>query len=127
MIDGPAGNHQARVQCSSRDTPQRMPGSYTEPSQPSICFPAQALSTIFWCPQVFCTWSLSTPGSGRLTVVEPIPEIIKTMLDEVFGCSKVEPRIDWPYVSLGGRFQLWISVGICSRTQLFTPRIHRHS
>ena len=30
----------------------------------------------------------------RLTVVKPVPEAVEAMLDEVFGGSKVEPRID---------------------------------
>ena len=30
----------------------------------------------------------------RLTVVEPVPEVGKAMLDEVFGGSEVEPRVD---------------------------------
>ena len=29
-----------------------------------------------------------------LTVVEPVPEAIEAMLDQVFRCSKVEPWID---------------------------------
>ena len=31
---------------------------------------------------------------GLLTVVKPIPEVGKAMLDEVFGGSEVEPRVD---------------------------------
>lgn len=29
-----------------------------------------------------------------LTIVEPVPKTIKTILYKVLGCSKVEPRID---------------------------------
>ena len=36
---------------------------------------------------------------GVLTVVEPIPEAVEAILHEVFGCSKVKPRIDCSYIS----------------------------
>jgi hypothetical protein len=29
------------------------------------------------------------------SVVKPVPEAGEAILDEVFGCSEVEPRVDW--------------------------------
>jgi hypothetical protein len=37
---------------------------------------------------------LMSVAEGMLTVVKPIPEVGKAMLDEVFGGSEVEPRVD---------------------------------
>ena len=33
--------------------------------------------------------------AGALTVVKPVPEIGKTMLNQVFGGTEVEPRIEF--------------------------------
>lgn len=33
-------------------------------------------------------------GDRILTVIKPIPETIETMLDQVFGRSKIEPGIN---------------------------------
>ena len=30
-----------------------------------------------------------------LTVVEPVPELIEAMLNQILGSPKVEPRVDW--------------------------------
>lgn len=35
-----------------------------------------------------CEWIVT------LTVIEPVPEVGEAMLDEVFGGSEVEPRVD---------------------------------
>lgn len=35
---------------------------------------------------------------GPLTVIKPIPEGVKPMLNQIFCCAKIEPRID--YMSL---------------------------
>ena len=32
---------------------------------------------------------------GSLTIIEPVPEAVESMLYKVFCCSKVEPGIDW--------------------------------
>jgi hypothetical protein len=34
-----------------------------------------------------------------LTVVKPVPEAVEAMLNEVFCCSKVEPRVNFVSVS----------------------------
>jgi len=39
------------------------------------------------------------PERGGLTVIEPIPEIVESVLNEIFGRSEVEPGIDWRTVS----------------------------
>ena len=31
---------------------------------------------------------------AKLTVVEPVPEAVEAVLDQVFGSAEVEPRID---------------------------------
>ena len=33
-------------------------------------------------------------AGGVRTVVEPVPEAVEAILNQVFRCSKVEPRID---------------------------------
>jgi len=38
---------------------------------------------------------LNTTRVGKLTVVEPIPETIEAMLNEVFCSPKIKPRVDW--------------------------------
>jgi hypothetical protein len=37
---------------------------------------------------------------GRLTIVEPVPETVKPMLDQVLRRSEIEPRINWVQVSV---------------------------
>ena len=32
-------------------------------------------------------------------VIEPIPKVVESMLDEVFRCAEVEPRVDYINIS----------------------------
>lgn len=47
----------------------------------------------------------------RHTVIKPIPEWIEAMLDKVFCCSEVEPRVDWKSCQLRPVSErLWIDM-----------------
>jgi hypothetical protein len=38
---------------------------------------------------------VAASAEGKRTVIEPVPEAVEAMLYEVFGCSKIEPGIDY--------------------------------
>lgn len=72
MVDGAAGDHQTGIEGPTSNASEGMP-----------------------CPYCHKTVSFMQPDTrGLLTVVEPVPEAVEAILDEVFGGSEVEPRVD---------------------------------
>lgn len=73
MVDGARCDHEAWVEGSAGDAAKGMPCSCWKDVLESVA---------------------SIDGIGIRTVIEPIPEVGKAMLDEVLGGSEVEPRVD---------------------------------
>ena len=51
-------------------------------------------NTISQLRVLMCPHKAAPCAAEGHTVIEPVPETVEAILDEVFGCSEVEPGID---------------------------------
>lgn len=82
MVDGAGCDHEARVEGTAGDAAKGMPCS--------------------WGDDALVMVSL-IDADGILTIIEPIPEVGKAVLDKVLGGPEVEPRVD---CSMAGQHML---------------------
>jgi hypothetical protein len=78
VVDGAARHHQARVESAASDSSERVPCSCSSASACGILPP-----------------SSRAEGGGSITVIEPVPELVEAVLDEVLCRAEIEPGIDY--------------------------------
>ena len=95
MVNDAAGDHETRVESSPRDATQWMPCSYFFPlisfplDSPKAISRSNGMTLPQWtCGHCYCI------GTRRLTVIEPVPEFVESMLCQVLCGSEIEPRVD---------------------------------
>lgn len=57
-------------------------------------FPGFFILCLVQYSPAFVFGSSISVAEARLTIVKPIPETVEAVLDKVFCCSEIEPRVD---------------------------------
>lgn len=77
VVNDAAGNHESGVESTTSNSSQRMPCSYMP-----LLVQAISRSSRAW-------------GTEKRTVIEPVPEAVEAILNEVLGGPEVKPGIDY--------------------------------
>jgi len=111
-VEHAIGNYKSWITCPPVTRPKGMPmflihDASAQPPAPLRAAASSSRSVWHVCRVVPVT------AMGMLTVIEPIPEAVESILYKVFGGSKVEPWVDCSVVSffLASGVSVWFWKG----------------